>query len=381
MPTDILFPASVVLCDSDAQKVRDHKYSPGVYTPLDNAMNGFWLWSASCMPRWLAPNMITLIGTVIAYLGLAVCIVCRGQSVSYFTTAIAIFLYQTLDAIDGKHARAIGLSTPLGAIFDHGCDAAVMPIMGALLLNCVFPELLQPESISGPIEHSTRLAFYAALSCLVGFWTTQWEELQTGSLQHMGITEAQMLAISVALITGVFTPSVWLTDIGFSFKLRDIICLMTCLSGSFVFANSLWRGLRKKQSYDFMKAVKALMPVVLFALSAVAAFDKTNLFSMSPLMFYASTTIAYSVITMITVVGNVAKKDTSTLGIIGVSPFTAVAAVAAYYPSWAFTTQTIATLYQLVGFVLLVLNSCSSLSVFLSIPLLSVPHSLLKKTQ
>lgn len=28
-----------------------------------------------------------------------------------------------LDNLDGKHARRIGASSPLGLMFDHGCDA------------------------------------------------------------------------------------------------------------------------------------------------------------------------------------------------------------------------------------------------------------------
>jgi phosphatidylglycerophosphate synthase len=31
--------------------------------------------------------------------------------------------YQNLDALDGKQARRTGNSTPLGELFDHGCDA------------------------------------------------------------------------------------------------------------------------------------------------------------------------------------------------------------------------------------------------------------------
>jgi phosphatidylglycerophosphate synthase len=37
--------------------------------------------------------------------------------------AIGLFVYQTLDAIDGKQARRTESSTPLGELFDHGCDA------------------------------------------------------------------------------------------------------------------------------------------------------------------------------------------------------------------------------------------------------------------
>lgn len=37
--------------------------------------------------------------------------------------AIGLFVYQSLDAIDGKQARRTGTSTPLGELFDHGCDS------------------------------------------------------------------------------------------------------------------------------------------------------------------------------------------------------------------------------------------------------------------
>lgn len=37
--------------------------------------------------------------------------------------AIGLFIYQTLDAIDGKQARRTNSSSPLGELFDHGCDS------------------------------------------------------------------------------------------------------------------------------------------------------------------------------------------------------------------------------------------------------------------
>ena len=41
----------------------------------------------------------------------------------HFYIALVLFLYQTFDAVDGKHARRTGTSSPLGQLFDHGCDA------------------------------------------------------------------------------------------------------------------------------------------------------------------------------------------------------------------------------------------------------------------
>ena len=39
------------------------------------------------------------------------------------TAAVGLFIYQALDAIDGKQARRTGSATPLGELFDHGCDS------------------------------------------------------------------------------------------------------------------------------------------------------------------------------------------------------------------------------------------------------------------
>ena len=41
----------------------------------------------------------------------------------YLAFAVIVFLGQTFDAIDGKHARNTGKSSPLGQLMDHGCDA------------------------------------------------------------------------------------------------------------------------------------------------------------------------------------------------------------------------------------------------------------------
>ena len=37
--------------------------------------------------------------------------------------SLLLFLSHTLDGIDGKQARRTGNGTPLGELFDHGCDS------------------------------------------------------------------------------------------------------------------------------------------------------------------------------------------------------------------------------------------------------------------
>merc|ERR1719291_296377 len=64
--------------------------------------------------------MITLLGHTFVFEGDA-----SSKLPVHIFMAFCEFLYQTMDAADGKHARRTGQSTPLGALFDHGCDGVV----------------------------------------------------------------------------------------------------------------------------------------------------------------------------------------------------------------------------------------------------------------
>lgn len=82
------------------------------------------------------PNMITLMGlmfivanvVLLLYMDTDLLLKSSAKLPSvpnwvYFMFAFGLFMYQSLDAIDGKQARRTGTSSPLGELFDHGCDA------------------------------------------------------------------------------------------------------------------------------------------------------------------------------------------------------------------------------------------------------------------
>lgn len=80
------------------------------------------------VPHWWAPNAITLAGFLINVMG-CLSLICQNQiggklePWTFWFFSICVFTYQTLDNIDGKQARKTGNSSPLGMLFDHGCDA------------------------------------------------------------------------------------------------------------------------------------------------------------------------------------------------------------------------------------------------------------------
>jgi len=103
------------------------KYS---YNVVDNSittklLTPYWNKVTKYVPDYVAPNVLSLSGlllTIYSYY------ITYNYSHAYPRTvalicAILLFAYQTLDAIDGKHARRIQNNSPLGELFDHACDS------------------------------------------------------------------------------------------------------------------------------------------------------------------------------------------------------------------------------------------------------------------
>lgn len=75
--------------------------------------------------------------------------------------ALGLFIYQSLDAIDGKQARRTNSSSPLGELFDHGCDS----------ISTVFVAL--SACISAQLGFYPKWMFFQVnLFCLFAFFGT-----------------------------------------------------------------------------------------------------------------------------------------------------------------------------------------------------------------
>ena len=83
--------------------------------------------------------------------------------------AVCIFIYQTLDNMDGKQARKTKTSSPLGLLFDHGCDA-VNAVMNVIAINAIFGA-----------GWSMKIFFMIWFGLVVFFFQT-WEEYYVGEM-------------------------------------------------------------------------------------------------------------------------------------------------------------------------------------------------------
>ncbi|CAN8253680.1 unnamed protein product [Cochlearia groenlandica] len=110
--------------------LRRHKYSGVDHSYLSKyVLQHFWTRFVTIFPLWMPPNMITLIGFMFLVTSALLGYVYSPRLDSppprwvHFAHGLLLFLYQTFDAVDGKQARRTNSSSPLGELFDHGCDA------------------------------------------------------------------------------------------------------------------------------------------------------------------------------------------------------------------------------------------------------------------
>ncbi|XP_068658375.1 choline/ethanolaminephosphotransferase 1-like isoform X1 [Aristolochia californica] len=152
------------------------------------------------------PNMITLTGFMFLVLSALL-----GYIYSpfldtppprwvHFAHGLLLFLYQTFDAVDGKQARRTNSSSPLGELFDHGCDA----------LACTF------ESLAfGSTAMCGKDTFWFWVISAVPFYCATWEHFFTNTLilpEINGPTEGLMLIYLCHIFTGFVGAEWWVLD-------------------------------------------------------------------------------------------------------------------------------------------------------------------------
>jgi len=220
------------LTDGALQKLTEYKYVSGGYTPLDLLLDKYiWVPAVELLPMWMAPNLVTLIGLLTMLTPCcAVLFYCPdfgentvAPSWVYMTAGLSIFFYQILDAIDGKQARRTGASSPLGQLFDHGCDS----------MSTSFILLTVASTFQLGFSFSTASFLF---SVMLLFWSAQWSEHNTHQFAHQvggfGVTEAQILCVLIEIFAAIFGPGIYSTPfpiIGVSFA--HIMAVVISFSG------------------------------------------------------------------------------------------------------------------------------------------------------
>lgn len=194
----------------DLANLDVYEYHGGDYSFIDNLLNPFWYKVAYSFPTWFAPNLITLTGLVINIIA-AMLIALHdpmmlGEAPGwiYINAAICLQIYAIFDAADGKQARRLNASSPLGQIFDHGCDA----------VNLIF---IIVSSISGVGLGMGKTTVCIIVTMCTAFVAAQLVEFETNILvagsKLFGVTEAMLVVSALLVLTGIFGVGIWSVDL------------------------------------------------------------------------------------------------------------------------------------------------------------------------
>ncbi|XP_043664730.1 cholinephosphotransferase 1 isoform X8 [Vespula pensylvanica] len=198
-----------LLSPGQLKRLSEHKYSCTTNSLLDAFLQPWWDWLVSKVPLWLAPNLITILGLIVNIVTTLILVYYSPDAKveaprwACFLCALGLFIYQSLDAIDGKQARRTGTSTPLGELFDHGCDS----------ISTVFVAL--SACIAVQLGYYPTWMFFQCFCAMTLFYCAHWQTYVSGSLRFgkVDVTEAQFTIIGIHLVSAIFGPKIWMMEI------------------------------------------------------------------------------------------------------------------------------------------------------------------------
>lgn len=189
------------LREKDLASLDHYVYHGADYTLVENLLNPFWTWFASFFPSWMAPNMITLIGLIINVVSSIAVLIHdptlegKAPSIYYIIASISLITYLNFDCADGKQARRLQASSPLGQLFDHGCDA----------VNEVFILLVLASACgTGYTYHTCLVLIIQCCAFSLAQVLEYYIDLLVVGNKFFGTTESIILVSGVYLLTGIF---------------------------------------------------------------------------------------------------------------------------------------------------------------------------------
>ncbi|XP_018432296.1 PREDICTED: choline/ethanolaminephosphotransferase 1 [Nanorana parkeri] len=187
------------------KRLEEHRYKSCGKSLLEPLMQGFWEWLVAQVPMWIAPNLITILGLVVnIFTTVVLACYCptateQAPTWTYISCAVGLFIYQSLDAIDGKQARRTNSSTPLGELFDHGCDS--LSTVFVVLGTCIAVQLgTHPDWM-----------FFCCFAGMFMFYCAHWQTYVSGMLRFgiIDVTEVQIFIIIMHLLAVIGGPDLW----------------------------------------------------------------------------------------------------------------------------------------------------------------------------
>lgn len=197
------------LSAAQLRRLEEHKYSAAGRSLFEPPCQIYWNWLVQQVPMWVAPNTLTITGLVINIITTVILVYyCptgteEAPAWAFILSALGLFIYQSLDAIDGKQARRTNSSSALGELFDHGCDAVSTVFVAVGTCIC-----------AGIGKHPNWM-FFCGFVGMFMFFCAHWQTYVSGTLRFgiVDVTEVQIAIIIMYVMTAFGGVSLWETTL------------------------------------------------------------------------------------------------------------------------------------------------------------------------
>jgi ethanolaminephosphotransferase len=251
----------------------------------------------NCVPLHVAPNTITLSGLIFMFVAyMAAWFYFPGlddeennrQSNGpapawiFVLNGIAILVYQTLDNMDGKQARRTKSSSPLGLLFDHGCDA----------VNCIIGSTNWILSLGLDPKNSTNdflICWIIVMGPFAQFYFSTWEEYYTGELILPiinGPNEGLLGGAVHSFTTAVLGRSFWTTSSWYNGIFRPLLPSSSAVKKIF------FLGTRNVDLEVWLAGVGFVQEIMLKTLHIIRRYGLATLINLVPFLILVSCTLA-----------------------------------------------------------------------------------------
>ena len=254
------------------EKLINYKYKGGDDSILCYyVINPFCNFAVEYFPRWLAPNVITISGWFLNLLNLIITTYYTGWKGGDYlppwvccSCALFYTLYILLDYIDGKQARRLNASSPLGLLIDHGTDACT-----------TFYITIVAGSISYFNNIYQYLLFYFPIS--LTFFMNTWEEYYKGELilpiVH-GVSEGTLYIDILTILGAIYGPSMYnkqyLIFNRYNLKMSEINGIIDVIGGLLFSIKSIFGVLKYIKKENRFQAIKDTFIYILFFITLLS---------------------------------------------------------------------------------------------------------------
>lgn len=219
------------------------------------------------IPRWLAPNVITVIGFCFTLTIHFLFFYYTGGEMKadyyppwlFIAAIVSLFLYTLFDNLDGKQARRTGTSTVLGATMDHALDCLNAGVIGITLISSINMQ-------------NTKGYYSMAICGFMPFFTAAWEEYHVGGMFMPVINGPNegVLAIQIFhFLSYLYGHQWWHVETFFGLQRAEFFILWSIFQAQLISVQNMIRVATLKSTMSIFKRFRQLTMLAFFILCLI----------------------------------------------------------------------------------------------------------------